>query len=258
MAQKNRNIFLVRHGESTANLDHMRYAKDHDFKVPLTTFGHEQAVDAGKALKQFFDEHPELQGKKIRVYYSPYLRTQQTKDGIVEGAADLLSNEASNVQFREDSLLRERDFGVFTQIRNPEDRLKKFSAESAYIKSLTNKKGDFYAPIPMGESMADTTVRMETFKEKMMSSIERNDIDVCIIVAHNDSIACFEKAFFHHDIEWLKKREEFKNGDIKLLHKEGEKPYTSEVIFNNKQRSPHIPNDYKTSPYGVEAPSMAI
>ncbi len=258
MTKKNKHIFLVRHGESTANLDHTRYAKDHDFKVPLTTFGHEQAVDAGKALKQFFDEHPELQGKKIRVYYSPYLRTQQTKNGLVEGAGNLLSNETSNIQFREESLLRERDFGIFTQVRNPEERLKKFATESAYIKSLAEKRGDFYAPIPLGESMADTTARMETFKEKMMSSLDRKNIDVCIIVGHKDTLACFEKEFFHHDIEWLNNHNQFKNGDIKLLHKEGDNPYTSEIIFNNKQRSPHMPSDYKSAPYGVEATSMAI
>ena len=258
MAQKNRNIFLVRHGESTANLDHMRYAKDHDFKVPLTTFGHEQAVDAGKALKQFFDEHPELNGKKIRVYCSPYLRTQQTKDGIIDGAGELLSKDNPNVQVREDALLCERNYGVFTQIRDPEARASQFKAESSYIKSLADKKGDFYAAVPLGESTANITARMETFKDKVMSSLERNDIEACIIIGHEGSLEGFEKAFFHHDIEWLSNHDQFKNGDIKLLHKEGDKPYTSEVIFNNKQRSPHIPHDYKTSPYGVEAPSMAI
>lgn len=251
--KKEKNIFLIRHGESTANLNQMRYALDMDFNVPITEFGREQAVRAGKALNEFFTQHPELKGKKIRVYYSPYLRTRQTKDGLIEGAGKLLSKENGNVQFREDTLLRERDWGVFTHLRDPEKRKSHYPNESAYSSALKEKKGGIYAPIPSGESMVQATHRMEIFKDKMMGSLERNDIDVAIVIGHTDILTCFEKAFFHHDVEWLTNHQNtFKNGDIKLLQNQNGKPYKSKIIYHNEQRSPHLPKDYKTEPYGVE------
>jgi 2,3-bisphosphoglycerate-dependent phosphoglycerate mutase len=244
-----KHIFLIRHGESTANLDLNRYHTDKDHNVPLTQFGYEQTVNAGKFLKQFFEEHPELKSKKVRIYYSPYLRTRQTMEGVFEGAGDLLSDK-KNIQFREEMLLRERESAVFPYLS--QDQRKPFSSyETDHYQGVVEKGGTFYARPPRGESYADTTLRTEVFKDKMLTSMARNDIEVAIVISHKNTLECFEKAFFHKDIDWLNNLPNFPNAGIKLIKQKPEKGYTNDLILENNQRSKHLPKDYKTRAFGV-------
>src|SRR5438034_1252153 len=81
------SITLVRHGQSESNLAGaesvdevpagLRGTPNH--KVRLTRLGHEQARATGTALAGLF------RGGFDHVYVSPYLRTQETADEILEG-----------------------------------------------------------------------------------------------------------------------------------------------------------------------------
>jgi 2,3-bisphosphoglycerate-dependent phosphoglycerate mutase len=242
-----KHIFLIRHGESTANIDTTKYSTDKNHNVSLTELGHEQAVNAGKFLKNFFEEHPELKNKKIRFYYSPFLRAQQTKDGIVEGAGNLFTSEL-DVDFREEASVREREYGGLTT----SDKNNLFPVGTKYFYDLVSKKGGFYARPPYGESLADASVRVDVFKDKLMSSMERNDIDVAVIVSHSEAILLFEKQFFHYDVNWLEKWSVLPNGGITLFKQNDAKGFTNEMLFENKKRSDHLPPDYKTAAYNPE------
>lgn len=252
-----KNIFLIRHGESVGNLDVTRYATDKDHNVALTEFGYQQAVNAGKFLKKYFEEHPELKEKKIRIYYSPYLRTKQTLDGIMEGAEGAL--DKNKIIAREDSLLRERDYGIFSLLGDNESRKKLFPVQYSFFEQLIQQSGKFYARPPQGESPADTAIRTEIFKDKLMSSLERNDdADIAIVISHDAVLKCFEKNFFHKDVKWYESQPKFPNAGIKLLHQEGHKSYTSSLLFENEKRSPNLPADYKVKGHGEAAQGMSV
>lgn len=71
------HIFLIRHGESIANVGDNYIKRIPDHLVELTDLGKKQAYEGGVWLKNYCDE----QGiclENARIWRSPYLRTRQT------------------------------------------------------------------------------------------------------------------------------------------------------------------------------------
>jgi broad specificity phosphatase PhoE len=91
------DVYLVRHGESAANLDKGVNLRTADHAVPLSQRGHEEAVEAGIALAALIG--PELAGggsggtALIAAYVSPYMRTRQTWNGLKQGIASAFGFE---------------------------------------------------------------------------------------------------------------------------------------------------------------------
>jgi hypothetical protein len=79
-----RRIVLLRHGESLGNVDESAYVTTADWRIPLTNLGKEQAVEAGRCLREKISE----EDAKIVFYYSPYLRTKQTLDELLPYFSD--------------------------------------------------------------------------------------------------------------------------------------------------------------------------
>jgi hypothetical protein len=78
--QRPHRIILVRHGESEGNLDESVYRRTPDAHISLTQLGKDQAIEAGKKLKnEVINGGPD---ENIYVYLSPYLRSKQTYEGI--------------------------------------------------------------------------------------------------------------------------------------------------------------------------------
>jgi 2,3-bisphosphoglycerate-dependent phosphoglycerate mutase len=78
------NIFLMRHAHSVANEDLAMYRHIPDHAIPLSGKGEAQAVEAGKQFAAFLQQSPQLfAAQSIRLWYSPYLRTRQTRDGLL-------------------------------------------------------------------------------------------------------------------------------------------------------------------------------
>ena len=63
-------IFLVRHGETTANLNKIVYKDTADHAVPLSDLGHTQASVAGEKLAKRLMNPADRLGK-LRVWSSP-------------------------------------------------------------------------------------------------------------------------------------------------------------------------------------------
>ena len=103
-----KHVFLVRHGESLGNVNQDMFKEMPDWKIGLTSKGKEQARQAGEDMKRRIGDAP------VVIYYSPYIRTQQTVKQIVKS----LSSKQI-VFIEEDPRLREQDFGNFqvTQCR---------------------------------------------------------------------------------------------------------------------------------------------
>lgn len=79
-----RRIVLLRHGESMGNVDESAYVTTADWRIQLTDVGKQQAVDAGRRLREKICE----EDAKVIFYHSPYLRTKQTLDELIPYFSD--------------------------------------------------------------------------------------------------------------------------------------------------------------------------
>ena len=139
-------VFLVRHGQSRANLDWSENRRVADHAIELSEEGHRQAQEAGLFLSEYFAEHltrkTALEGllerdptarriPKIRLWHSPYQRTRQTAADIVEtcrlphgaatDASEILAKGMSwFLDQREQPLMAEQQFGLFDGLSDSE------------------------------------------------------------------------------------------------------------------------------------------
>ena len=180
----NRKLILVRHGQSTYNLEN-RFTGWKD--VPLTEKGVREAKKAGDTLKQtniVFDI----------AYTSKLKRAQNTLNIILEQMdinLDIVQNEALN----------ERDYGDLIG-QNKVDAAKKFGSEQVQI-----WRRSFDVPPPGGESLKMTCDRtLPYFKEVVMKNILENDSNV-LLSAHGNSIRAIVKDLFQYDAETILKTE---------------------------------------------------
>ena len=73
-----KRIILVRYGRPKANDDPTMYSRLPDYKIELVEQGREEALQAGDHIREL------IGGESYGIYVSPYRRTVQTKDCIVE------------------------------------------------------------------------------------------------------------------------------------------------------------------------------
>jgi broad specificity phosphatase PhoE len=92
---KPKRIFLIRHGESIANLDRNHYSSLPGHQIPLTDEGINQVKECGLILRN------KLISNNIFFYLSPYFRTKQTYEGILSQLGDI------NKKVREEPRIRE-------------------------------------------------------------------------------------------------------------------------------------------------------
>lgn len=110
-------IILVRHGESAGNVDRKLFQTVPDFAHPLTELGHSQAARTGLRLASI------VKGARVALFWSPYRRTRET---MCEIRAALDSSGSRIVLAREDSRLREQEFGSW---RVPLEQLERIEQE---------------------------------------------------------------------------------------------------------------------------------
>ena len=100
-------IFLIRHGESIANVHENYEKRTPDHLVSLTENGKKQAFEMGKWLLDYCRaEGVDL--SRARIWRSPYLRTRQTSEEFNKslGISDI----------REDITLIEQQYGLFDSV----------------------------------------------------------------------------------------------------------------------------------------------
>lgn len=98
------NIYMVRHGQSVANIEHKYQGQSYD--TDLTELGKTQALDVGN----------KLQTRDIKIIYSsPLKRAQQT--------ADIIATKLSLKVFSED-LLKETDHGDWCYLTDEQIKTK--------------------------------------------------------------------------------------------------------------------------------------
>jgi broad specificity phosphatase PhoE len=145
-------LWLVRHGESTANVaaaeaeregEDVIQTKFRDADVPLSPLGERQAAALGVWLA-----HASTEYKPRAVWASSYRRAQQT-------ISIAMSVAGFGLNFRVDERLRDRELGVLDLLtaQGVENRLPEEAARRRWL-------GKFYYRPPGGESWADVAGRV--------------------------------------------------------------------------------------------------
>ncbi len=205
-----RNIYLVRHGQSLANVDRTVSKSMADHAIPLTDLGVKQAQGAGIALREIIERYETGYGEFMRVWNSPYARTRQTAFAILE---KLRQDRSAFFSIREDPALCEQQFGLFDGI--PDDELPSlFPQEHAHYKLLEEHGGRFWARMPMGESRFDVTLRIQSFFGTIHRDSEKHGIHNIVVICHGVTMRAFIMRWFHHQVEWFESEPNPGNCDI--------------------------------------------
>jgi broad specificity phosphatase PhoE len=172
-------IILIRHGESTANVDPLVYTQVPDHLIQLTDSGKRQAFEAGIRVQGI------LQGDSYGVFASPYNRTLETMRHALE-AIDI-----SPVLIHQDPRLREQDYGPLRSL-----------SESDALRKQRSMYGRFFYRFPGGESCADIFDRISSFLETLHRRFgEPNFPENILIFSHATAIACFLMRWYHWEYQ---------------------------------------------------------
>ncbi|MDR2675738.1 MAG: histidine phosphatase family protein [Opitutaceae bacterium] len=208
---KPNHIFLIRHGESQANVDPSVYETTPDHKIELTGLGQKQAVQAGQRLRNI------IKGKTA-IYCSPFQRTRQTLEYLLAGFG---SAKKQITRIREDPRLREQEWGHLRLL-----------AEIGRIEKERHAFGTFYYRIPDGESGADVYDRCTGVLDSLYRDFKKPGFPPnAIIVSHGLTIRLLLMRWLHWTVEEFEEKRGPENCEIfhLLLSKNGhyrlEKPF---------------------------------
>jgi 2,3-bisphosphoglycerate-dependent phosphoglycerate mutase len=217
-------IYLIRHGESEANLDQAVNVLLPEHSVALSVEGRRQAKEAGETLRSILLESPGVREARdagraippIRIWRSPYRRARETSDELLSGLGGLARDGGLVLDVCEKSQLREQEFGLFDGV--PDDELPtKFPREYAHYKKNEDSGGRFWAAMPMGESRCNVAERVHTMFGSLQRDAERHGIHDVIVVSHGVTIRAFVYAWIGYDWEWFETKDNPGNCSIWLL-----------------------------------------
>lgn len=157
-------MYLIRHGESEANVDPGVYLRKNDFEIELTYLGHEQANNCGRVLANIIPYSP-------AIFYSPFKRAKDTAE-IIDRELIKAGLYANMI---EEPLIFERIWGAdFNSIIETDlfDRKKHFSF--------------YYRPLN-GESFSDCYTRVVLFFQELHRMRDTLP-DHIIVVSHGEFI----------------------------------------------------------------------
>lgn len=199
--EREMHIFLIRHGESVANVGDNYINRVPDHLVSLTERGKEQARENGEWLAEYCREN-QINFSNARIWRSPYLRTRQTCDEF---------NKYFNISdIREDITLIEQQFGLFDSV--PEDEWGiLYPAEFAEYERQRANYGKFYARLPLGESPFDVAIRVHQFMGTIHRDFEKHGVNTLFIFTHGTTLRTFLLRWFHYSPEWYHEERNPKN-----------------------------------------------
>jgi 2,3-bisphosphoglycerate-dependent phosphoglycerate mutase len=201
------HIFLIRHGESIANVGENYIKRTPDHLVPLTENGKAQARAGGEWLAHYCRENG-VDLSRARIWRSPFLRTRQTSEefNLALGISDV----------REDITLTEQQFGLFDAM--PDEKCRElFPREHEEYMRLIAGQGRFYARLPMGESPFDVAIRVHQFMGTIYRDLEKSGVDTLFIFTHGTTLRAFLMRWFHYSPEWYQAEPNPKNCMIREI-----------------------------------------
>lgn len=203
-----KNIYLVRHGESLANIDHGVYKVTPDHAIELSEAGRNQASEVGKKLSILLPNN--ILSENLRIWTSPYKRTRQTAQLILNS---LNNRYPSQNQIKEHINLCEQQFGLFDGLTDEELKLN-FPLEYANYDLAEKHEGKFWARMPLGESRFDVAIRVQQAFDTFYREAKHNKIENIIVICHGVTLRAFVMQWFNLPYEWFENQPNPKNCDI--------------------------------------------
>jgi broad specificity phosphatase PhoE len=212
------NLIVIRHGQSKRNSMREKLKAHADFSegvrdpdTPLTPTGEIQSLSVGVELRKRVD----LGDSIDIIYVSPYLRTRQTMEKIIEGLG-------YSPRIIVDERLREIEFGVL-------DGLSGHGVEVKYPEEAKRraKEGKYFYRPPGGESRPDMRIRIRSFLDTIVRDCRGLNV---LVVCHSVVVLSFRALLERWgEVEYLRvdKENDVKNASVthyqfeeKLLLKE--------------------------------------
>lgn len=207
----NLKVYLVRHGESVQNTGENEKLGLADHKIMLTQRGREQAYKSALLLREELNKSLGVKDK-VRVWYSPYDRTKETKDVFDE----VIKFKESGIDVRSDIRLTEQQFGLFDGLS--EDQWKsEFPREYALFRKYRDQKGKFWVKYPMGESPFDVACRLKPFFGTLKRDYDKYGINTLIIFTHGVTLRTFMMEYLHLGPDWYEEEHNPGNCWIRLI-----------------------------------------
>jgi 2,3-bisphosphoglycerate-dependent phosphoglycerate mutase len=246
-----KRIFLVRHGQSQANVDQEVNKRVADHAIELTEAGHKQATAAGKFLGDYISEMEPTCGlysdlDAIRLWHSPYRRTRQTKARIVEAARlnyqtprarrvggkveKLEEGDSVFYDVRESLHLIEQQFGLFDGLTD-EERAQEYPRETEYYEKQKKFEGKMMAKIPLGESRFDVCLRVYDAFGTFHRDCDKHGINTIVIVAHGTVNRAFTQMWLHKPLGWMDEEPNPQNCSVRLLEHNSDEWVDEGYIF---------------------------
>jgi broad specificity phosphatase PhoE len=162
----NINLYLVRHGQSVANLDHTEYMRTDDSLIELTPVGKKQCVLVAKDLNLTLKTNDQT----VVLCSSPYARA-------ISSAEIIQSHLNFNADIHIVDTLKERKLGsLVSEIDWSVTLTPKEIAENPKLHWNYRPKN--------GESYADTYARAQQFYNDLVGSCMQHKISHVIVVSH--------------------------------------------------------------------------
>ena len=192
---KPKRIILIRHGESEANVDRYLFGQVPDYTIELTQKGREQAMEAGRRLKEMVGD------ERIYFYVSPFWRARSTFEGVANAFP------RNQFHYNEEPRLREQEWGYL-----------RCNEEFDKICGERKDYGTFYYRIPGGEAGSDVYDRVNDFLGSMFRDFKHPKFPPnCVMVTHGLTIRLFLMRFFHLTVEEFEQMLSPANCDLVVL-----------------------------------------
>lgn len=207
-------LYLVRHGQSEANLDKAINVRVADHAIKLSPEGENQASAAGRALNRMFEniEPTEI----VRFYHSPYLRAVQTAELALSNICCDRINGGQGIALEESIFLRELEFGLFDGVEDHE-LPNRFPVEHALYEKQKSFGGEFYARMPLGESRCDVATRVHHFFGTLQRDIERHGVRHVGIFSHGVTLRQLTMMWCKLRVSWVERQPNPPNCSILLI-----------------------------------------
>ncbi len=207
MASSIRQIVLVRHDASIANVDPRVYKQMPDHVIPVAEEGSLRVRLAASHITGLG-----LAASETVSWCSPYVRCRQTEEGVL---ARVFGAEASKVRRRESFLLREQEFGDWDTLTDEEAEVE-LPRAFAKRKLLTDNYGKFYYRYPNGESRADVVLRVIAF----IGKVHRSHFDNHVVFLHGVTQRAFRMAWMNLNVDWFEDEPNPANASVLHLHRD--------------------------------------
>jgi len=236
------NLYIVRHGETEANVDRSLYITKADHAIRLTPKGIQQAKDAGRFLAHFLQEQQKATPNfgNIRLWHSPYYRGRETAFHMLGPLGRAFSSTKGQLSYHEDPFLFEQKIGLSDGLTDEEYRLTQPEAAADFQKHVLFN-GRTYAGSLLGESRIDLMMRLKHCFSSIAKDRRQQDIRHVIFVNHGVTSRAMMMSWMHYSPEWLDAEKNPGNCWIRHIHGDNKKGYVDEGYIFGEEAPLHDP-----------------